>query len=132
MTLQVVWCLCAPWYRLGCNFAGGLVAERNLVSKGALALQVVWWSSFEKQYEAEVAAEAEIFGGEAGKARREDLRLRVTEHNVLVVAKYYARITLARLSQLLDLPPAEVIAVISLPVLLLSWSAPDLEHPPAK
>ena len=63
---------------------------------------------FEKQYEAEVAAESDIFGGEAGTARRADLRLRVTEHNVLVIAKYYSRITLARLSQLLDLPPAEV------------------------
>ena len=34
-------------------------------------------------------------------------RLRVTEHNVLVVCKYYSRIRLARLAQLLDLPPAE-------------------------
>jgi len=33
--------------------------------------------------------------------------LRVTEHNILVVCKYYSRIRLARLAQLLDLPPAE-------------------------
>ena len=34
-------------------------------------------------------------------------RLRVTEHNLLVVSKYYARIRLGRLAELLDLPPAE-------------------------
>ena len=33
--------------------------------------------------------------------------MRVTEHNILVVCKYYSRIRLARLAQLLDLPPAE-------------------------
>ncbi len=32
-------------------------------------------------------------------------RQRVTEHNVLVVAKYYSRIRSERLAQLLDLPP---------------------------
>ena len=31
----------------------------------------------------------------------------MTEHNILVVCKYYSRIRLARLAQLLDLPPAE-------------------------
>ncbi|KXL50370.1 MAG: hypothetical protein FE78DRAFT_177464 [Acidomyces sp. 'richmondensis'] len=36
-----------------------------------------------------------------------DLRKRVIEHNVRVVAKYYTRITFARLTTLLDLPPAE-------------------------
>lgn len=53
-------------------------------------------------------AEDTIFGGEAGAKRRADLRLRVIEHNVLVIAKYYSRITLARLAQLLDLSPADV------------------------
>lgn len=38
-----------------------------------------------------------------GDARWEDLHNRVVEHNIRTVAKYYTRITLARLSQLLDL-----------------------------
>lgn len=38
----------------------------------------------------------------------EDLKLRVIEHNVLVVAKYYTRITTARLAELLDLTPDQV------------------------
>ena len=73
-----------------------------------MSAQVVWWSAFEKKYEAEVGGEADIFGGEAGERRRADLRLRVTEHNILVIAKYYGRIQLPRLAQLLDLSPAEV------------------------
>lgn len=92
---------------------------------------MVWWSSFEKKYEGEVAAEADIFGGEAGAARRADLRLRVTEHNILVIAKYYARIQLPRLAELLGLTPVEVGAAASLwepalqlhaSVLSLSWA----------
>jgi hypothetical protein len=71
------------------------------------AAQVVWWGVFSKRYEDEVAAQAEVFGGEAGAARFKALRLRVTEHNVLVVAKYYSRLTLARLAELLDLPVEE-------------------------
>ncbi len=34
-------------------------------------------------------------------------RLRVTEHNILVIAKYYSRIATSRLATLLDLSPAE-------------------------
>ena len=34
-------------------------------------------------------------------------RLRVTEHNILVLCKYYTRIRMARLAQLLDLPLAD-------------------------
>lgn len=71
-------------------------------------MQVRWWSAFEKQYAGEIAAEESIFGGEAGQKRQQDLRLRVIEHNVLVIAKYYARISVARLSTLLDLTPEEV------------------------
>ncbi|KAI7294591.1 hypothetical protein KC315_g19089, partial [Hortaea werneckii] len=42
-----------------------------------------------------------------------DLRKRVIEHNVRVVAKYYTRITFARLTQLLDLPAPETEKYIS-------------------
>ena len=43
----------------------------------------------------------------ANEQRSKDLRLRVIEHNVMVVAKYYTRVGIKRLSQMLDLPPAE-------------------------
>jgi hypothetical protein len=49
-----------------------------------------------------------VFAGEYGAKRLADLKLRVIEHNVLVVSKYYTRITTARLAELLDLKPLEV------------------------
>lgn len=45
--------------------------------------------------------------------RWEDLRKRVIEHNVRVVAKYYTRIQLGRLTQLLDLNEEETEKYIS-------------------
>ena len=79
----------------------------RVAHKLLVLLQVVWWGVFSKRYEDEIAAQAEVFGGPGGAGRLKALRLRVTEHNVLVVAKYYSRITLARLAELLDLPVEE-------------------------
>jgi len=45
--------------------------------------------------------------------RWEDLRKRVIEHNVRVVAKYYTRIGMGRLTQLLDLTEEETEKYIS-------------------
>lgn len=42
-----------------------------------------------------------------------DLRKRVIEHNVRVIAKYYTRVTFPRLTQLLDLPAQETEKYIS-------------------
>ncbi|WVF69209.1 hypothetical protein IAT40_003985 [Kwoniella sp. CBS 6097] len=39
-----------------------------------------------------------------GDVRWEELHKRVTEHNIRVIASYYSRITLTRLTELLDLP----------------------------
>jgi hypothetical protein len=52
--------------------------------------------------------QADVFAGEYGAKRLADLKLRVIEHNVLVVSKYYTRISTARLAELLDLTPLEV------------------------
>lgn len=52
--------------------------------------------------------QSDVFAGEYGAKRLADLKLRVIEHNVLVVSKYYTRITTARLAELLDLNPEEV------------------------
>ena len=52
-------------------------------------------------------AETELFGGEKGAARREDLRRRVIEHNLLVVGAYYKRVRLERLGELLCLDAKE-------------------------
>lgn len=47
------------------------------------------------------------FSGEEGEHRWEQLHKRVVEHNIRVISSYYTRITLGRLSQLLDLSAAE-------------------------
>lgn len=48
-----------------------------------------------------------------GVKRWNDLRSRVVEHNIRVMAKYYSRIRLSRMSALLDLPTDDVEQVLS-------------------
>lgn len=52
--------------------------------------------------------QTDVFAGEYGPKHLADLKLRVIEHNVLVVSKYYTRISTTRLAELLDLTPLEV------------------------
>jgi 26S proteasome regulatory subunit N5 len=52
-------------------------------------------------------------GEEKAHQRWQDLRKRVIEHNVRVVAKYYTRIQMGRLTQLLDLTEDETEKYIS-------------------
>eukprot|EP00898_Chlorokybus_atmophyticus_P002570 jgi/Chlat1/3313/Chrsp22S03479 len=69
-----------------------------------ITMEVVNWPAFLKTYQEEFASEPELFkGGEESKAMK-DLRLRITQHNILVVSKYYTRITTKRLAALMDLP----------------------------
>ncbi|XP_040573226.1 26S proteasome non-ATPase regulatory subunit 12 [Lepeophtheirus salmonis] len=52
--------------------------------------------------------ETDVFDqSEQGKKRWNDLKSRVVEHNIRIMAKYYTRITLKRMSELLDLSEAE-------------------------
>ena len=44
---------------------------------------------------------------EAGRKRWDDLKSRVVEHNIRIMAKYYTRVTLKRMSELLDLKESE-------------------------
>ena len=67
--------------------------------------EVVEWPAFQKLVAAEVTGprSADVFdpATERGKARVEALQTRVTEHNVLGASRFYSRITLGRLAQLL-------------------------------
>ncbi|KAI9819153.1 MAG: hypothetical protein M1827_007309 [Pycnora praestabilis] len=58
-------------------------------------------------------AEANESGDKKAFQRWDDLRKRVIEHNVRVVAKYYTRIQMGRLTQLLDLDEEETEKYIS-------------------
>jgi hypothetical protein len=65
--------------------------------------QVIRWPILKENYEAELAEVVEIFGGEVATQRLAHLQQRVVEHNILVIRKYYRRVTLVRLGELLDL-----------------------------
>ncbi|KAL2623223.1 hypothetical protein R1flu_003428 [Riccia fluitans] len=71
--------------------------------KSFVTMEVIRWVQFWQDFEAEFQEEAKLPGGPLGEKASEDLRQRVIEHNILVVSKYYARITLQRLSELLSL-----------------------------
>ncbi|XP_076333341.1 regulatory particle non-ATPase 5 [Tachypleus tridentatus] len=50
---------------------------------------------------------------ELGNKRWEDMKNRVVEHNIRIMAKYYMRVTLKRMSELLELSPEETEEVLS-------------------
>lgn len=81
--------------------------EHASLLKRFITQELIDWPLFEQEYSEEMMAEGDIFGGEGGEACRGDLKLRVVEHNIHVVAKYYSRITLQKLAKLLDLPDDE-------------------------
>jgi 26S proteasome regulatory subunit N5 len=64
---------------------------------------VIRWTDFLEEYKDELEQETKSPGEGHGDRAMKDLFLRVIEHNILVVSKYYSRITLKRLSELLCL-----------------------------
>jgi len=82
--------------------------------KQFITMEVIRWTQFLGTYNTELDEESNIFGGgDVGAKRRKDLQERVVEHNILVICKYYTRITLSRLAQLLDLTNDEAEAHLS-------------------
>ncbi|KAK9991206.1 hypothetical protein SO802_026191 [Lithocarpus litseifolius] len=75
----------------------------RLLLKQLVTMEVVQWTSLWDAYKDEFENEKSMLGGSLGDKAAEDLRQRVIEHNILVVSKYYARITLKRLAELLCL-----------------------------
>lgn len=77
------------------------------------------WPEVAKNFGPQLCA-TDVFDAQKGQStdtkafqRWEDLRKRVIEHNVRVVAKYYTRIQMSRLTQLLDLTEDETEKYIS-------------------
>jgi 26S proteasome regulatory subunit N5 len=69
-----------------------------------LTQEVAGVQALKTRYGQEIAAQEDIFGGTEGQKRQEDFMTRVTEHNLMVISKYYSRLSLDRLSMLLNLP----------------------------
>mmetsp|Transcript_13252 Transcript_13252/g.41929 ORF Transcript_13252/g.41929 Transcript_13252/m.41929 type:complete len:490 (-) Transcript_13252:246-1715(-) len=109
---KICWFLClAPYGPMQSSLMHATASAKKLADlpvyqellKQFTTFEIIRWPTLAAAYAAEIQAEAEVFGGPDGEKRGEDLRLRVVEHNILVVSKYYGRCTMPRLAELLDL-----------------------------
>ncbi|XP_011635500.1 26S proteasome non-ATPase regulatory subunit 12 [Pogonomyrmex barbatus] len=75
--------------------------------------ELIKWSGLCEIYERDLRL-TEVFSSstEEGCKRWTDLRNRVVEHNIRIMAKYYTKITLTRMAELLDLPTEETEACL--------------------
>ncbi|KAK7350855.1 hypothetical protein VNO77_09860 [Canavalia gladiata] len=73
----------------------------RLLLKQLVTMEVIQWTTFWDAYKSEFENERS-FGKSLGEKAAEDPRERIIEHNILV-SKYYARITLKRVAELLCL-----------------------------
>ncbi|KZC05698.1 26S proteasome non-ATPase regulatory subunit 12 [Dufourea novaeangliae] len=75
--------------------------------------ELIKWSGLCEIYERDLR-ETEVFSSatQEGRKRWADLRNRVVEHNIRIMAKYYTKITLTRMAELLDLPAKETEACL--------------------
>ncbi|KAH3863587.1 26S proteasome non-ATPase regulatory subunit 12-like [Dreissena polymorpha] len=78
--------------------------------------EIIQWKPFCQQFESELkfgsagSPATNVFNTklEGGTKRWGDLKNRVVEHNIRVMAKYYTRIRMRRMGELLDLTEAEI------------------------
>ncbi|KAG0492779.1 hypothetical protein HPP92_006177 [Vanilla planifolia] len=75
----------------------------RLLLKQLITMEVIQWTSLWNMYKDEFSSEKDMPWGPLVPKAAEDLKLRIIEHNIIVVSKYYSRITLKRLSDLLCL-----------------------------
>ncbi|CAD6207675.1 unnamed protein product [Miscanthus lutarioriparius] len=75
----------------------------RLLLKQLVTMEVIQWTTLWEFAKHEYENEKNLLGGALGAKAAEDLKLRIIEHNILVVSKYYSRITLKRLADLLCL-----------------------------
>ncbi|XP_023007437.1 26S proteasome non-ATPase regulatory subunit 12 homolog A-like [Cucurbita pepo subsp. pepo] len=75
----------------------------RLLLKQLVTMEVIQWTALWNDYKDEFDNEKNLLGGSLVEKAAEDLKQRIIEHNILVVSKYYSRITLKRLAELLCL-----------------------------
>lgn len=83
-------------------------------------MELMRWSTLVEDYGVELrkgsseTPATDVFSStEEGEKRWKDLKNRVVEHNIRIMAKYYTRITMRRMAQLLDLSVDESEAFLS-------------------
>ena len=81
--------------------------------------EIVRQEDFCNQFQAELRETEAFSKSEMGDKRWGDLKSRIVEHNIRMMAKYYTKIRLARMSNLLALSESEVEDCLSE---MVSWS----------
>ncbi|KAK1272449.1 hypothetical protein QJS04_geneDACA012259 [Acorus gramineus] len=79
------------------------IPKFRMLLKQIVTMEVIQWTSLWEAYKDEFENEKSMLGGSLVNKAAEDLRQRIIEHNILVISKYYSRITLKRLADLLCL-----------------------------
>uniref|UniRef100_A0A8C2HSN2 26S proteasome non-ATPase regulatory subunit 12 n=1 Tax=Cyprinus carpio TaxID=7962 RepID=A0A8C2HSN2_CYPCA len=84
--------------------------EQSDLIQNVLGVPLMRWSSVVEDYEKELregsmgTPDTDVFTySEEGEKRWKDLKNRVVEHNIRIMAKYYTSITMGRMAALLDL-----------------------------
>ncbi|XP_045819979.1 26S proteasome non-ATPase regulatory subunit 12 homolog A-like isoform X1 [Trifolium pratense] len=93
-------------FRIPCHWVYLLYIVSRLLLKQLVTMEVIQWTALWETYNVEFLNEI-VSGKFLSEKAAEDLKQRIIEHNILVVSKYYARITLKRLAQLLCLSQEE-------------------------
>lgn len=97
------------------------IPEYKKLLKAFTTLELISWNVIVSQYEillrqgTQTILATDVFqpNSEDGKNRWKDFKSRIVEHNIRIMAKYYSRIRLLRMSQLLDLSTDEAEEVLS-------------------
>ncbi|XP_071725119.1 26S proteasome non-ATPase regulatory subunit 12 homolog A-like [Rutidosis leptorrhynchoides] len=113
---KICWYLVlAPHDPMQSSLLNSTLDEKNLseiphfrsLLKQLVTMEVIQWTALWNTFKDEFENEKNMPGGSLGDKAAEDLKERVIEHNILVVSKYYARITIKRLAELLCLTVEE-------------------------
>jgi 26S proteasome regulatory subunit N5 len=85
------------------------VPKYNELLQGFIAQEILPWGKVDSDVGPSLKATPSFDQSTTeGLKRYEDLRRRVVEHNIRVMSKYYSCIKMARLTELLELPQAQV------------------------
>lgn len=120
-THAIAFAVLAPWATDQQDLLARIKADKNIDNVGEFARivrafttpDVLSWTDFIGRSGAVLNGLPEVFTGEAGAKRMADLQLRVTQHNIRIVSRYYSRIQLARLAELLSVEVALAESVLS-------------------
>ncbi|CAN1842359.1 26S proteasome non-ATPase regulatory subunit 12 homolog A [Linum perenne] len=113
---KICWYLVlAPHDPMQSSLLNSTLEDRNLseipkfktLLKQVVTMEVIQWTSLWNSYKEEFDSEKNLLGGSLVDKAAEDLQQRIIEHNILVVSKYYSRITVGRLAELLCLSVVE-------------------------